>query len=191
MANILMALNWAIFYAIHTILASSKLKRFLKAKWPLIHKNYRIIYSLISFMYFLVILIQALYLPKEQLFETQGLISYSGYMIATLGVIIMGRSSKNISAWRFLTSEETSSDTLVKAGIYEKVRHPLYLGLFFIFLGYFFVAGTMAALIHLGCLALYLPIGIHFEEENLVDKFGVAYKKYQEEVPSFFPRLFK
>lgn len=83
------------------------------------------------------------------------------------------------------------NEALFQSGWYARVRHPLYLGLAMIFLGYFLVAGTVSALIHLICLIIYLPIGIYFEEQNLVDQFGQEYIAYQKKVPAFFPKFKK
>jgi methanethiol S-methyltransferase len=77
---------------------------------------------------------------------------------------------------------------LIQKGMYNRVRHPLYLGLTLVFLGYFLVAGTTGSLIHLACLILYLPFGIYFEERKLLALYGETYKKYKDQVPAFFPK---
>jgi methanethiol S-methyltransferase len=188
MANVILILSWSVFYILHSALASGKIKRFLEAKWPRFYKNYRLFYTLFSILLFLGIFIQALVLPVQHLWEPHGFSSYGGYMIATLGVIVFIRSIKAISFWKFLTKEERTSNDLIQKGIYQRLRHPLYLGLTLIFMGYFLVAGTVGSLIHLGCLVLYLPFGIYFEEKNLLERFGKAYEEYQKQVPAFFPK---
>ena len=57
--------------------------------------------------------------------------------------------------------------------------------------GIFLVSGTMGSLIHLGCLILYLPLGIYFEEKNLISLYGERYREYKKEVPPFFPKIHK
>ncbi|MBC6365526.1 isoprenylcysteine carboxylmethyltransferase family protein [Algoriphagus sp. AK58] len=194
MAILLMILSWAIFYSLHTALAASKLKRFLEAKWPDRMKWYRLLYSLFSTLLFMGILIQALFLPVQVLFTKNPIISYAGYMIATLGVVLITRSIKKISLPAFLglLSERTTiTESLQVSGIYARVRHPLYLGLLLIFFGYFLVAGTVGALVHLSCLVVYLPFGIYFEEKNLIERYRNNYQRYREEVPALFPAFFK
>jgi protein-S-isoprenylcysteine O-methyltransferase Ste14 len=116
-------------------------------------------------------------------------------MITTAGVIVFLKSIKEISMPSFLglTPEDQNSvgPELTASGIYAQVRHPLYFGLLLIFLGYFLVSGTVGSLIHLACLIGYLPIGIYFEEKNLIATFGDQYKNYQKEVPAFFPKIHK
>ena len=190
MANLLMFLSWAFFYSLHTALASGKLKRFLEAKWPQEMKWYRLFYSIVSTLLFIGILVQALFLPFQSLLKNSPLLLYAGYMIATLGVLLMSRSLKEISFSSFLGfagKKEEPTDSLIIQGIYSRMRHPLYLGLILIFLGYFLVSGTVGAAIHLGCLLMYLPFGIYYEEKNLVKKFGRAYESYQKAVPAILP----
>jgi protein-S-isoprenylcysteine O-methyltransferase Ste14 len=195
MANLLMALSWALFYILHTALAASKLKRILESKWPDHYKWYRLFYSILSTILFMGILIQAMFLPAVSIFSTNPYSQYAGYMVATAGVIVLLRSAKQISLSSFLgvrpISKSPEKTELIISGIYSKVRHPLYVGLLGIFLGYFLVSGTVGALIHLGCLMVYLPIGIYFEEKNLLAEFGDRYRDYQKEVPAFFPKLHK
>ncbi|GMQ25276.1 hypothetical protein Aoki45_19580 [Algoriphagus sp. oki45] len=188
---LLMALSWAVFYTIHSALAATKLKRILKAKWPNFYKNYRLLYSLLSLVLFFLLLVQASLLPPQLLFPPIQILSHLGYLVATLGVIVLLRSIREISVRKFLIESEPDTNDLIIQGIYSKVRHPLYLGLLLIFGGYFIVSGTLGAGIHLACLMVYLPFGIYFEEQNLLEFFGEKYREYQMKVPAFFPRLFK
>lgn len=194
MTYLLMVLSWALFYLIHTALAASKLKRILESKWSRSYKWYRLAYSVFAFLLFTGILFQALLLPVSQVFLPSSFASYAGYMISTAGVIVLMKSMKNLSMGSFLGLRSTPPDqapTLITSGLYAKLRHPLYFGLLLIFVGYFLVSGTIGALIHLTCLAVYLPVGIYFEEQNLRGLFGDAYRRYQAEVPAFFPRIHK
>ncbi len=189
-----MILSWGLFYSLHTALASGKLKRFLEAKWPQEMKWYRLFFTLFSTLLFIGILVQALFLPNQKMLETSPNLSYVGYMLATLGVVLTSRSLKEISFSSFLGlsgKKNEPTEHLVIRGIYSKIRHPLYLGLILIFLGYFLVSGTVGALIHLSCLIGYLPFGICIEEKNLLKKYGEAYADYQKTVPAIFPLKLK
>lgn len=193
MANLLLVLSWGLFYFLHTALAASKLKRILEAKWPGLYNWYRLFYTVLSTLLFLGIVFQALFLPVENLFSPDQFSQYAGYLIASAGVMIAIKSVKEISMRSFLGLRiaENQEVELNTSGMYSQVRHPLYLGLVFIFLGYFLVSGTLGSLIHLACLIGYLPIGIYFEEKNLISIFGDRYKSYQQEVPAFFPKIHK
>ncbi len=191
MNYVLLALSWIVFYTLHSTLAASKLKRILEGNWGNAYKWYRLAYTLISLLFFLGIMIQALLIPKTVLIPKGDITDYLGYMLAGFGTIIATKSSKNYSLKRFLGFEYSpkETETLVTTGLYSKVRHPLYAGLILIFAGYFLFAGTVSSAVHLGCLLLYLPVGIYFEEKNLVVQFSEAYQKYKSSVPAIIPKL--
>ncbi|WP_233553638.1 methyltransferase family protein [Algoriphagus lacus] len=190
-----MVLSWGLFYSLHSALAASKLKRILKAKWPSAYKWYRLFYAVLSTLLFMGIIIQALVMPVKEVFFPSKFGQYAGYMIATGGVMIFLKSIKEISMKSFLglrpNEQFEEEPKLVTTGMYTQVRHPLYLGMLFIFIGFFLVSGTVGALIHLICLLVYLPLGIYFEEKNLIAQFGESYLEYQKEVPAFFPKIHK
>lgn len=69
--------------------------------------------------------------------------------------------------------------------LYRLVRHPLYLG----FVIAFWVTPHMTAghaIFALG-MTLYVLIGVHFEERDLVRNFGESYLRYRDEVPMLLP----
>ncbi|AIG00790.1 Putative protein-S-isoprenylcysteine methyltransferase [Pseudomonas fluorescens] len=89
-----------------------------------------------------------------------------------------------IDHWRNTTSRAHAFKT---PGLYKWVRHPLYLG----FLIVFWATPQMSAghlLLALG-LSIYLFMGAHFEERDLVDIFGEQYRGYQKRVGMVLPRL--
>lgn len=192
MNYIYLILLWAVFYASHSFLASGKLKRKLESKLGKAFKWYRLFYSLFSLFFFVILALYSLSIPAQMLLAKGDLLIYFGYMAATFGTIIIVQSSKMWSIGKFIGTRPEEPQTekkLIRAGWYSRMRHPLYAGLLLIFLGYFFVAGTYTSLTHLLCLIVYLPIGIYYEEKNLIAEFGGAYKKYREEVPAIFPKM--
>jgi len=150
---------------------------------------YALIYSLTSSLFFVGILFQSALIPTYQILTKGSITEYLAYVFAGFGTIIMVKSAKQISLSRLLgiSSGSDQVDELVVSGLYSKIRHPLYAGFVLIFIGYFLFAGTAAAAVHLICLTIYIPIGIYFEEKNLVDLYGQSYIEYQEKVPAFFP----
>ncbi|WP_057937087.1 methyltransferase family protein [Algoriphagus resistens] len=192
MNYVLLGLSWAVFYSLHSFLAATKIKRILEGKLGNAYKWYRLAYMLVLPFLFFGIMIQTLLIPNTFLMTKSALTDYLGYMIAGFGTIIATKSYKKYSLKRFLEFTTAPLDEPLKTtGLYSKVRHPLYAGLILIFLGYFLVAGTLSSAIHLGCLLLYLPFGIYFEEKNLVAQFGEAYQNYRSEVPALIPRFWK
>lgn len=186
----LLALSWAIFYSLHSFLAATKLKRILTRKLGKAFNWYRFFYSLFSTLFFIGILVQSLYIPYEVLMNQAAFTTYLGYLIASLGTIVVVKASKQISLSSFLglkPSSEFSTEKLVVQGWYARVRHPLYAGLILIFGGYFLIAGSYSAAVHFGCLLIYLPFGIYFEEQNLISLYGDQYRDYRKKVPAIIP----
>jgi protein-S-isoprenylcysteine O-methyltransferase Ste14 len=131
----LLALSWAIFYSLHSFLAATKLKRILTRKLGKAFNWYRFFYSLFSTLFFIGILVQSLYIPYEVLMNQAAFTTYLGYLIASLGTIVVVKASKQISLSSFLglkPSSEFSTEKLVVQGWYAYVRHPLYAGLILI-----------------------------------------------------------
>lgn len=85
------------------------------------------------------------------------------------------------------------NEILTRDGPYALVRHPLYLGSFLIGVGLALL--TQHALVWLGGFlvmyaAFYLP-AMYIEELRLQSLFGAEYQEYMDEVPRWFPRLWR
>ncbi|HNZ70174.1 MAG: isoprenylcysteine carboxylmethyltransferase family protein [Prolixibacteraceae bacterium] len=80
------------------------------------------------------------------------------------------------------------ADTLNTTGIYSTVRHPLYLGNFFMWLGPVLLTGHVWFII-VFCLGywLYYERIMYSEEQFLRRKFGDVYTSWAEKVPAFVP----
>jgi protein-S-isoprenylcysteine O-methyltransferase Ste14 len=107
------------------------------------------------------------------------LLIVSLYVVIT-GYLLLKRKGKPDSNF-----ENTS--LLVKSGIYGYIRHPLYLSVFLL--------GTGVMLKNPGSLQLLLGainlIAVYFtariEENEMIAKFGDAYREYMKETKMFIP----
>jgi protein-S-isoprenylcysteine O-methyltransferase Ste14 len=80
------------------------------------------------------------------------------------------------------------ADEINTTGIYSTVRHPLYLGNFFMWLGIAMLTGniwfTFAFILFYW---IYYERIMYAEEMFLIGKFGEAYEKWAEKTPAFIP----
>lgn len=72
-------------------------------------------------------------------------------------------------------------DKLVTAGIYSKIRHPMYIGLVLLHIGFPFVAKSFIACLSTMLWAGIIAVWTHFEEKNLERRFGQRYIDYKKQ----------
>lgn len=93
-----------------------------------------------------------------------------------------------LRAWA--TGHLRKNEALATSGPYAYTRNPLYLGSFFIGLGFTIAAGRWILIIVFAAmmLGIYLPV-MRVESATLADLFGDGYRRYAREVPLILPRL--
>lgn len=103
----------------------------------------------------------------------------------TVGFTPKGTSGRN-------TKEGQVAETLNTKGIYSTVRHPLYLGNFFMWLGIIIYVGNWWFSI-VCCLLfwVYYERIMFAEEFFLRNKFGATYLNWAAKTPSFWPSFRK
>lgn len=123
--------------------------------------------------------------PYEVPYEMACLIiSLAGLLIR---VYTVGHTPKNTSGRNV---KGQVADTLNTSGIYSIVRHPLYLGNFFMWLGPALVTGHYWFVVAF-CFFywVYYERIMFAEEQFLRRKFGDVYTSWAEKVPAFIPRF--
>jgi protein-S-isoprenylcysteine O-methyltransferase Ste14 len=105
-------------------------------------------------------------------------------------IFTVGFAPKNTSGRN--TTYGQIADELNVTGIYSILRHPLYLGNFFMWLGpVLFIRSAWVTVIFGLCYWLYYERIMFSEEQFLRRKFGDIYDKWAETVSSFIPYSFK
>lgn len=96
------------------------------------------------------------------------------------GMIVMKKG------WRQI---HRAQGALVTDGIYARVRHPQYSGLFLIIVSLLIQWPTIISLLMAPLLLwTYLRLARR-EEQEMEARFGEAYQEYKSRVPAFIPRL--
>lgn len=105
-------------------------------------------------------------------------------------ILTVGFAPRNTSGRNTVTGQ--IADELNVTGAYSIVRHPLYLGNFFMWLGPVLFLRSVWFLI-VFCLVywLYYERIMFAEEQFLRKKFGDAYDKWSEKVGAFIPLSFR
>ena len=177
---------WVVYYALHSFLALDA----VKARVPLSRQAYRLLYSLISIV--LLIFVLLLGAVQDTFFvvaPSSTTMSFAG-AFTIVGVFLVKRAFRNYSFRGFLGVKKEPAE-LKTDGIQGRMRHPLYTGTILIVMGYCSFNPNMINVVSLLSLLLYLPFGIYLEEKKLIRQFGQAYLDYRQEVPALFPRIFK
>lgn len=111
--------------------------------------------------------------------------------VSLLGLIVrvytVGYTPKNTSG---RNTEGQLADTVNKTGIYSIVRHPLYVGNFFMWLGIALLTRHFWFNVSFVFIYwIYYERIMYAEEQFLKRKFGDAYLKWASKTPAFVPSL--
>lgn len=120
-----------------------------------------------------------------QLFGTQTahiLAMTVGYLIVFVGAGMV------VEGWRRI-HKARKEESLMTDGIYARVRHPQYTGLFIILFGEGIVHWpTIVSVVAFPVIVLAYTVLARREERDMIATFGEEYREYQKRVPMFIPR---
>jgi protein-S-isoprenylcysteine O-methyltransferase Ste14 len=106
-----------------------------------------------------------------------------GYTIVFAGATLVADGWRRIHRAR-------RENRLVTDGVYARMRHPQYTGLFLIVFGEGIVHWpTIVSVAAFPVIVIAYTVLARKEERQMVEQFGEAYRAYQQRVPMFVPRL--
>jgi protein-S-isoprenylcysteine O-methyltransferase Ste14 len=137
--------------------------------------------------------ILAMYLGNRQaiLFDMRDELIFLGVSLfgQIIRILTVGFAPRNTSGRNTINGQ--IADELNVTGIYSLVRHPLYLGNFFMWLGPVLFLRSLGDTFVFGLIYwLYYERIMFAEEQFLRRKFGDIYDKWSERVSSFIPYSF-
>lgn len=110
------------------------------------------------------------------------LISFSGQVIRAIAI---GTSNKHTSG---RNTKEQVAEALNTKGIYSTVRHPLYLGNYFMWIGIVVYTFNIWFVLVISLMFWLYYERIMFAEERFLErKFGDSYVNWSMKVPAFWP----
>jgi len=176
----------------HSLLARHSVQQKLE---KYLGRGYRLLYNLFAAVKILLVLLFGKYLLSESRFTflSHQVVDIASFGIQALGFVVLIAALTKYDIGRFsgvtqvFTGERVSSvsnEPLQSGGLNKWVRHPLYTGAFLLLWGgainsfelWTAVWGTV-----------YLVIGTGFEERKLISIYGDDYRRYQLQVPRYFP----
>jgi protein-S-isoprenylcysteine O-methyltransferase Ste14 len=133
-----------------------------------------------------------LYLTNRQaiLYDSTDELIFLGVSLfgEAIRIYAVGYAPRNTSGRNTIAGQ--IADELNTTGIYSLVRHPLYVGNFFMWLGpVLFVRTLVFVIIFILIYWLYYERIMFAEEQFLRSKFGEAYDKWSENVKAVIPKL--
>lgn len=105
------------------------------------------------------------------------LLVLSGYLAKTGLSIVFG--------------EERETPGVIRKGVFNVVRHPIYLSEILLYSGLLVLSISLAAAVVWFIIIGFLHHISHYEEKLLLGRFGEQYEQYMREVPMWIPRLWK
>lgn len=80
---------------------------------------------------------------------------------------------------------------VIREGIFNRVRHPIYLGAILLYLGMIVLTLSLLSAAFWIIIILFYYFISKYEEKILVHEFGDQYRNYMDEVPMLLPNPFK
>lgn len=186
MSLLLLALGWALYGAMHSALASLRVKAWVMRRWPAFEPRYRLAYNVFAVVTVLPLVWATYAIDGEWLWRWTGLWGWAANGLALLALAGIAVSSKAYDMDEFLglRPARRPSERLAISGFHRHVRHPWYsLSLVLIWTRDM----NPAMLVSATAITLYFVIGSRLEEKKLLAFHGDAYRRYMARVPGLVP----
>jgi len=189
----LLALAWAAYGALHSLLAAEGTKAQVAARFPGAVPAYRLAYNLVALLGLLPVGWLMARQPGPWLWRWTGPLGWllDGLALGAVGLLVVGPATYDLREFLGLRALQEGRGELIDheafriSDLHRHVRHPWYaLCLVVLWTRDMSAARLVSAL----AITAYLVIGSRLEEQKLIARFGEAYRRYQERVPGLLPR---
>ncbi len=201
MKILVICLAFTLYSFFHSLFASRRIKTWFETNFPKIKAFYRLIYTIIQTVLFLIMII---FLPRPSgiLWEVKGIVYWIFRMLQLAGLVGFFWAARSFNLKEFVGLQQTleffkSKSSKVEMetpefhtnGAFAYMRHPLYSFTTLIFL--FEPQMNVFKLLFLIWLIIYFWIGSILEEKRMIEQFGEPYREYQRSVNRFLPKIKK
>jgi protein-S-isoprenylcysteine O-methyltransferase Ste14 len=112
----------------------------------------------------------------------------AGFILIAIEGYLFVRVERELGSRRLVGHAElTGTGEMFSGGLYARLRHPRYAGMFSAVMGAALLAGTRLLWVVLVIWCPFALIVIRLEEKELAARFGPAYEAYRKRVPAFLP----
>lgn len=190
---LVLAVLWTGYFAVHSLLASLKVKQWAAAHLPGGMTYYRLGFNILAVVLLLVPLAYLYFNQTDYLWQWQGIAAWIADGLAVLALLLFGWTLLHYDMQEFLGLRQIrenahgieDQENLKIGTLHRFVRHPWYtLGLIVLWTRSMDVMFLTSAVV----ITLYLKIGSLLEERKLIEYHGQAYRKYRRRVPGIVPR---
>lgn len=184
---ILLTLAWAVYLALHSVLASDGVKAWVQRHWPAVAARYRLLYNGIAIGLLIPLLAVSLRTAGEPLWQWQGRwawVSPVASLLAALGFVWSSRAY-DLKTFLGLARPAVPTARFGLTAVHRWVRHPWY------FFGLLWLWTRDMDSIRLAVvltITVYIGIGAWLEDNKLEREWGADYQRYRQQVPGLLPR---
>lgn len=115
----------------------------------------------------------------------------AGFVLIAVEAYLFARVERELGSRRLVGHAElTGTGEMFSGGLYARVRHPRYAGMFSAVLGAALLGDTRQLWIVLAIWWPFALLVIRLEERELAARFGPDYAAYRKRVPAFLPFRF-
>ncbi len=181
-----LGLVWALYFALHSLLAADSCKAAVAARWPLLWQRYRLFYNGVATLLILPLIAATEWRDAVPLWSWHGTWAWVSNTLGALALAGVVWSSRAYDLGEFLgLSPSRPSQALGLSAVHRFVRHPWYFfGLVWLWTRDMDSARLTAAVV----ITAYIVIGSYLEDRKLARALGEPYRRYHRQVPGLIPR---
>ncbi|MBT8219427.1 MAG: isoprenylcysteine carboxylmethyltransferase family protein [Bacteroidia bacterium] len=177
------------YYTLHSFLASQNIKSVLRNLLVISNRGYRLFFNLIAVFSTLGMIMLFNELRPSVIQEEIKSFPMSGCAFVAIGLVLIIWSMRYYDILEFSGFRDLQhSNKLNTFGPNRFIRHPLYLGILLVMVGWNLIVINGLAATTLIITLVYVFIGIHLEEKKLINQFGESYETYRKTVPKLWPK---
>jgi protein-S-isoprenylcysteine O-methyltransferase Ste14 len=126
---------------------------------------------------------------RENFVEHTNLVGIIGLSISIIGALIACTARYTLGKNWSLSVQKKEGHQLIQYGMYKLVRHPIYTGLLFLFVGNALIVGDYRAILAVVLVFVSLWLKLKKEERLLTETFGTEYSDYKNQSKALIPYI--